>query len=240
MIPLIRPDWAPDGVQAVSTTRLGGVSRGAWAGLNLGAACGDDPAAVAENRRRVEALLPGRAHWLKQVHSTRVIHLGQWREGIEADAAWTDRAGQVLAIQTADCLPVLLADRHARLVAAAHAGWRGLCEGVLPRLIRALPVAAVDLRAWIGPGIDQAAFEVGPEVRAAFLTTAPDLAPYFVPGRADRWQADLKAIAAAQLAGCGVGAVQDCGLCTYADPERFFSYRRDRVCGRMAGLIWLT
>lgn len=239
MIALIQPEWALSGVRALSTTRSGGVSRGAWRSLNLGRACGDDPEAVAENRRRMAALLPGAPHWLKQVHGTRTIHLAHWQEGIEADAAWTDRPGQVLAIQTADCLPVLLADRRLRLVAAAHAGWRGLCDGILPRLVGALPVAAKDLCAWIGPAISQTAFEVGPEVRAAFLDADADLVSQFVPGRGDRWLADLKAIAAVQLERSGVGSVSDCGLCTHADPERFFSYRRDRVCGRMASLIWL-
>ena len=240
MIPLIRPEWNLDGVRAASTTRAGGVSRGAWHSLNLGTACGDDPAAVAENRRRLAVLLPGAPHWLKQVHGTRVIHLKQWQDGIEADAVWTDRPGQVLAIQSADCLPVLLADRQSRLVAAAHAGWRGLCDGILPRLVSSLPVAAEDLWAWIGPAISQVAFEVGPEVRAAFLAADSELAPQFVPGQDDRWMADLKAIAAVQLKNSGVGSIGDCGLCTHADLERFFSYRRDRVCGRMVSLIWLV
>jgi len=244
MLPLIRPDWTLADVQAFSTTRAGGVSDGPWASLNLGQACGDDAARVTENRRLLETLLPGRPHWLKQVHATRAIHLDDWRSGIEADAAWTDRPDQVLAILSADCLPVLLADRQARVVAAAHAGWRGLCAGVLPRLIESLPVPPGDLLAWIGPAISQAAFEVGPEVRAAFLTADPDFGPHFARGRDDccdhRWLADLKAIAASQLQDSGVGEVRDCGLCTYADPTRFFSYRRDHVCGRMASLIWLT
>lgn len=239
MLPRIKPDWVLPGVRAFSTTRLGGVSVGAWASLNLGSACGDDPAAVAENRRLLEAHLPGSPRWLKQVHGTRTVHLDQWQVGIEADAAWTDRPGQVLAILSADCLPVLLADRHARVVGAAHAGWRGLCEGVLPQLIDALPLAPAELLAWIGPAIGQSAFEIGPEVRAAFMLRDPGLAPHFLPGRDDRWLADLKAIAALQLRALGVGAVSDCGLCTHADPTRFFSYRRDGICGRMASLIWL-
>lgn len=239
MLPLIRPDWSLPGVQAISTTRLGGVSEGAWASLNLGMACGDDALAVAENRRRLEALLPGSPRWLRQVHGTRVIHLAQWQDGIEADAAWTDRSGEVIAILTADCLPVLLADRRGQVAAAAHAGWRGLCAGVLPRLIDALPVEPQELLAWIGPAIARSAFEVGPEVREAFLAANPDFAPHFVRGHADRWLADLKGLASHQLRALGVGRVSDCGLCSYADPERFFSYRRDRICGRMASLIWL-
>ncbi len=240
MIPLIRPDWPLDGVGAFSTTRVGGVSRGAWASLNLGAACADDPAAVAENRRRLAALLPGPPHWLKQVHGCRVVHLDDWYPAVEADAAWTDRRGQVVAVLSADCLPVLLADRHLRVVAAAHAGWRGLQAAVLPTLVACLPVPATDLFAWIGPGIAQAAFEVGPELRAAFVDGEPDLAQYFRPGLGDRWLADLKGIAAFQLAACGVARISDCGLCTHADAARFFSYRRDRQGGRMASLIWLA
>lgn len=238
MIPLIRPDWQLAGVTAFTTTRNGGVSGGDWASLNLGAACGDRDTDVAENRRRLQQLLPGPPHWLKQVHGSQIVHTDDWHPGCEADAAWTDRPGRVLAILTADCLPVLLADRQQRVVAAAHAGWRGLCAGVLPGLIARLPVPARDLQAWIGPGIAQAAFEVGPEVRAAFVDGEPGLAACFQRGAGDRWLADLKAIAAFQLADCGVRAVSDCGLCTYADPERFFSFRRDRVCGRMVSLIW--
>ncbi|MGY6553457.1 MAG: peptidoglycan editing factor PgeF [Wenzhouxiangella sp.] len=239
MLPLVRPDWSLPGVQALSTLRQGGVSIGPWASLNLGAACGDDPGAVAANRARIQALLPTPPRWLKQVHGTRAIHLDEWEVDVEADAAWTDQPGAVVAILTADCMPVLLADRQARVVAAAHAGWRGLCDGVLPRLISVLPVAPADLRAWIGPAIGPAVFEVGPEVRAAFLARDPGSAPHFLRGRDDRWLADLKSMAAQQLQRLGVGAVTDCGLCTYADPERFFSYRRDRICGRMASLIWL-
>lgn len=240
MITLIRPDWSLQGVEAFSTTRAGGVSGGPWASLNLGASCGDDPAAVAENRRRLQAVLPASPHWLKQVHGTRVIHLDDWHPDIEADAAWTDRPHQVLAIQTADCLPVLLADREGGLVAAAHAGWRGLAGGVLSALVAGLPLPARRLEAWLGPAIGQAAFEVGPEVRAEFVAADAAFAHAFRPGRADRWQADLKSIAAAQLRAAGVLAVQDCGLCTHADPERFFSYRRDAVCGRMGSFAWLS
>ncbi len=238
MIELIHPECAPTGVHVASTTRAGGVSKGVWRSLNLGRSCGDDPAAVAENRRRLQTLLPDAPHWLKQVHGTRVIRLDQWRHGIEADAAWTDQAGQVLAIQTADCLPVLVADREARFVAAAHAGWRGLCAGVLPRLVAALPGRAEDLWAWIGPAISQRAFEVGPEVRAAFLAAEPGFERHFARGLVDRWLADLKGIAAAQLQQAGVGVISDCRLCTHSDAARFFSYRRDGVCGRMASLIW--
>lgn len=240
MIPLIRPDWSLDGVQAFSTTRAGGVSIGPWSSLNLGSACGDDPAAVATNRRRLEMLLPASPKWLKQVHGSRVIHLDDWLPEIEADAAWTDQPGQVLAIQTADCLPVVLADRKGGVVGAAHAGWRGLVGGVLAALVSSLPVAARRLQAWLGPAIGQQAFEVGPELRCAFLELDAGFAGAFCKGRADRWQADLKAIAAAQLRAAGVLAVHDCGLCTHADPARFFSYRRDSVCGRMGSFAWLS
>lgn len=236
---MILPDGLPAGVSALSTTRSGGVSTGPWASLNLGDACGDDPAAVSANRRRLQQRLPGPPHWLRQVHGTRVIHLDEWQPGIEADAAWTDCGGAVLAIQTADCLPVLLADGQARLVAAAHAGWRGLAANVLGRLVEALPVAPAGLSAWIGPGIGPDQYVVGEPVQAAFLALGSDLAGGFELAADGCLHADLKWIARRLLERAGVGRVHDCRLCTAADPARFFSYRRDGRCGRMASMIWL-
>ncbi|TVS11350.1 MAG: peptidoglycan editing factor PgeF [Wenzhouxiangella sp.] len=236
---LIRPDWSLQGVQAFSTTRSGGVSTGPWTSLNLGAACGDDPAAVGQNRRRLQALLPGLPHWLRQVHGKRVIHLDDWHAGIEADAAWTDRPGQVLAILTADCLPIVLADRQARLVAAAHAGWRGLAADIPGHLVRSLPVSAGRLTAWIGPGIGPERYLVGEEVRTAFTALDAALAQAFTDTETGRIRADLTFIARTLLRRAGVEQVLDCGLCTASDPQRFFSYRRDGRCGRMATLTWM-
>ena len=236
-IELIEPAWPSlTRVAAAATTRAGGVSRAPFGSLNLGEHCGDDARAVAENRRRLDARLPAAPCWLKQVHGTGVIHLDDWRPGIQADAAWTDRPGQVAAVLAADCLPLLLADRRERLVAAVHAGWRGLANGVIEQALAALPLAPARLQAWIGPGISPAHYEVSDEVRAVFAADSDA----FVENARGRWQADLKAIARARLERAGVGQVIDPGLCTAADPARFFSYRRDRGrTGRQASLIWL-
>jgi YfiH family protein len=235
---LIRPDWPLAGVQAFSTTRSGGVSTGCWASLNLGATCGDDPAAVAENRARLQQQLPGPAHWLRQVHGRRVISLDDWQEGIEAEAAWTDRAGKVLVVQTADCLPLLLADVEGGAVAVAHAGWRGLAADIPGCLVQALPVRPGRLVAWIGPAISAQRYAVGQAVYSAFQNLELDLSTCFDGDEQGTMRCDLKAIACQLLMRSGVTRVLDCGLCTAADPERFFSYRRDGHCGRMATVIW--
>ena len=239
MFPQILPEWSLARARAFSTTRSGGVSTGPWASLNLGAACGDDPAAVAENRRRVQTVLPATPRWLRQVHGARVIHLDDWQPDIEADAAWTDRPGQVLAIQTADCLPVILADRDGRLVAAAHAGWRGLAIDIPGQLVQTLPVAPDRLVAWLGPGIGPAHYQVGESLQASFRQLDRQLEPGVSEDANGVLRADLKFIARTLLQRAGVGQVLDCGLCTAADPERFFSFRRDGQCGRMATLAWM-
>lgn len=235
----IRPDWSLAGIQAFSTTRAGGVSTGAWSSLNLGAHCGDDPAAVAENRQRLEQQLPGPARWLKQVHGTRVIHLNDWHPDIEADAAWTDRRRAVLAIQAADCLPLLLADADSGVIAAAHAGWRGLAADIPGVVVQALPVKPNRLVAWIGPGISAPRYAVGDAVRSAFQALGLDLSTSFLADAQGTWRCDLKDIARQLLVRAGVGTVLDSGLCTAADPGRFFSYRRDGQCGRMATVMWM-
>lgn len=236
------PAWpAPATVRAACTTRVGGVSVGPHAALNVGSRCGDDPAAVAENRRRLaEALaLPSTPHWLAQVHGTRVIEAQAGGTEAEADAAWTDRPGIVCVAQAADCLPVLLCDDAGTVVAAAHAGWRGLCAGVLEATVTALPVAPERLLAWLGPAIGPNDFEVGDEVRGAFVAVDPRAASAFRPGqRPQHWLADLYELARQRLARVGVVRVYGGGESTFADPQRFYSFRRDGVCGRMAALIW--
>ncbi|MFW5816416.1 MAG: peptidoglycan editing factor PgeF [Wenzhouxiangella sp.] len=234
----IRPDWSLAGIQAFSTTRAGGVSTGAWYSLNLGAYCGDDAAAVAENRKRLEQQLPGPARWLKQVHGTRVVNLNDWHPDIEADAVWTDRRRAVLAIQTADCLPLLLADAERGVIAAAHAGWRGLAADIPGAVVQALPVRPGRLTAWIGPGISAPHYAVGEAVRSSFQALRLDLSSSFFADAQGTWRCDLKDIARQLLVRAGVGMVLDSGLCTAADPGRFFSYRRDGRCRRMATLIW--
>ncbi|MDX1606004.1 MAG: peptidoglycan editing factor PgeF [Candidatus Competibacterales bacterium] len=242
-VALIRPDWpAPANVRAASTTRRGGVSTGAWARFNLGHGSGDDPQAVAENRRRLrEALgLETEPAWLKQVHGERVVDAAALAGPVAADASLSRTPGRVCAVLTADCLPVLLCDRAGTVVAAAHAGWRGLACGVLRTTVEAMAVAPYQLLAWLGPAIGSEAFEVGPEVRAVFLKQDADHADDFRPGTGDRWLADIYALARRQLATLGVTAVHGGERCTVSEPAWFFSYRRDGAGGgRMASLVWL-
>lgn len=225
-------------IRGFSTTRLGGVSSPPFDSFNLGSACGDDPNddpdSLAENRRRLSKRLPALPAWLKQVHGNRVIHLDNWFDGIEADAAWTDRPGQVAAVLTADCLPLLVGARSGACAAVIHAGWRGLATGVIASCIEALPVRPDDLTVWIGPRICRRHYEVGEDVYQAF----PDWSGQFTPSRAGHWFADLPAIASGQLRDAGVGKVIDSKACT-ADATRFFSYRHERVTGRMASLVWI-
>lgn len=239
----LRPDWpAPSRVRAVSTTRQGGVSAGVFASLNLGAHVGDDTAAVTENRRRlVSALkLKGEPHWLPQVHGKRVAHLDGMPVQEPADAAVTGRAGEACVIMTADCLPVLFCGRKGTRVAAAHAGWRGLAAGVLEAAIGETGVPPGEILAWLGPAIGARSYEVGEEVRQAFVAQAADAATAFVPtGSSGKWLCDLYRLARQRLEAVGVSAIYGGGLCTYSDRERFFSFRRDGQCGRMATLIWI-
>lgn len=239
----LRPDWpAPSRVRAVSTTRQGGVSTGVFASLNLGAHVSDDPPAVAENRRRIASMLKLRhePNWLQQVHGKRVAPLDGKPVLDPADAAVTVAADEACVIMTADCLPVLFCDREGTRVAAAHAGWRGLAAGVLEATIEEMGVAPGEILAWFGPAIGPKVYEVGDEVREALVADAPRAATAFMPGRASgKWWCDLYKLARQRLEREGVSAVYGGGLCTYSDPERFFSFRRDGQCGRMATLIWI-
>ncbi|MDX1626301.1 MAG: peptidoglycan editing factor PgeF [Wenzhouxiangellaceae bacterium] len=227
----------PGPLRAGTTARSGGASRAPFDSLNLGDRCGDEPAAVAANRARVaEALdLPGEPLWLRQVHGIGVIEASEWRPGVEADAAWTDAPGVALAVLTADCLPVVLADGDGRCLAVAHAGWRGLAAGVLQSTVEALPASPSVLRAWIGPRIGPDRYEVDAAVREAF----DGRDAFFRPTRPGHWQADLPGIAEAILNESGLAGVVDCGHCTASEPARWFSHRRDGRSGRMATLAWL-
>lgn len=239
---LIFPDWpASLSVRAAVTTRAGGVSQGRYASFNLGEHVGDDPPAVAANRARLRAALGLKQEpaWLRQVHGTRVVRLPVDEAQPEADAAWTDTPGVICAVLAADCLPVLLCARDGRAVAAIHAGWRGLAAGVIEQTIAALPVAPAQLLAWLGPAIGPASFEVGAEVRAAFLAPDPDCGACFEQSRASKWLADLYALAGRRLRRAGVRRVSGGGFCTHADAGRFYSHRREGVTGRMATLIWI-
>lgn len=241
-VEIIEPDWpAPAHVRAAFTLRGGGVSRGPFASLNLGRHVGDEPASVAENRRRVRAALdlPVEPAYLDQVHGTRIVDLER-EAGLEpADGSVARSSGHVCAIQVADCLPVLFATSTGSAVAAAHAGWRGLAAGVLEAVIARMGGDPGQLLAWLGPAIGTRHFEVGEEVRAQFLAHDPGSASAFQANPRGRWQCDLYALAGQRLRAAGVLSIHGGGWCTYAEPARFFSYRRDGRCGRMAALIWL-
>ena len=242
----IAPAWACAGgalagrVGAASTTRDGGVSAAPYDTLNLGDHVGDDPDAVAENRRRLAAMLalPSAPLWLNQVHGTRVVEADDWRPGVEADALVARAPGQVAAVLTADCLPVLFAADDGSVVAAAHAGWRGLAAGVLVATVRAMAVPPGRLLAWIGPAISQPAYEVDAPVRDAFVGVDHLATNCFAPNDAGRWQADLKGLALIALQRAGVHQVDDAGRCTHGEPRAFFSHRRSAPSGRTASLIW--
>lgn len=247
----IVPHWpAPPSVHALSTTRSGGVSRGAYAGLNLGLSTRDEPADVQRNRARLRAQLPAGPRWLRQVHGAQVVDASSVTAvdpgvgaGVEADAAVTVERGVVAAVLTADCLPVLLADAGGRGIGVAHAGWRGLAAGVLQASARALRTALNDpdarLIAWLGPAIALDHFEVGADVHAAMCAALPDADRAFVPKGAGKFRADLDALARLALAREKVTDVHGGGECTYCDATRFYSHRRDRETGRQATLIWI-
>lgn len=235
----ILPEWpAPAGVKALITTRNGGVSRGPFASFNLGLRAGDDPEAVTANRARLRQLLPQEPKWLAQQHGTRVVEVDGIDDSPRADASIARRPGTVCAIMVADCVPVLFTDHGGTLVAAAHAGWRGLAGGVIENTVRSMGGAPAEILAYLGPGIGPKAFEVGTEVRDAFVARDALAASAFVPERTGKWRADLYALARLALARAGVAQIHGGGFCTLSDSLRFYSYRRDRVTGRMAALIW--
>jgi YfiH family protein len=220
---LIVPDWpAPAPVRALVTTRAMGDAKGDAA------------------RTRLRAILPGEPCWLTQVHGIGVVDAGLATRGTEADASFTHASGIVCAVMAADCMPVLLADRKGEAVAAAHAGWRGLCAGVIEATVAAMAVPPERLLAWLGPAIGPSAYEVGAEVRDAFIARDTGAARAFMPGRAGRWYLDLYAIARQRLAAAGVTGVSGGGFCTATDSARFYSYRRDKATERMAAAVWLA
>ncbi|MBY5993422.1 peptidoglycan editing factor PgeF [Ferrimonas balearica] len=234
-------DWpAPASVRAISTDRQGGVSLPPFDGFNLGGHVGDRPEHVTANRHQLQgqAGLPSAPYWLNQVHGTAVEVLPSARITPQADASYSRQAGTVCTVMTADCLPVLLCDRAGTEVAAAHAGWRGLVDGVLEATLAHFKAQPGEILAWLGPAIGPAAFEVGPEVRERFVAQMAEAEQAFVP-RGDRYLADLYVLARQRLARAGVTDVYGGQWCTYQDPQRFFSYRRDQQTGRQASLIWL-
>jgi YfiH family protein len=208
--------------------------------MNIGDAVGDAPENVAENRQRLARLLPSSPKWLRQVHGCRVIAAEKVSGSVEADASVATTPGTVCVVGIADCLPVLMCEPNARVVAAAHAGWRGVCAGVLENTVQAMGVDANRIMAYLGPAIGPAAFEVGDEVRAAFVARDPQAALAFRRHGQDKWLADLFTLARQRLNNAGLTQIYGGGVCTFSDPERFFSYRRDKISGRMAALIWIS
>lgn len=239
--PLLQADWpAPAAVRTLLTTRQGGVSQPPYDSFNLGTHVGDQPEAVAANREQLRLLLPDEPAWLNQVHGTNVVDAAEIGETLlDADASFSRQSGKVCVVMTADCLPVLLCDDAGSVVAAAHAGWRGLCDGVLEAAVSATAVAPATLMAWLGPAIGPDAFEVGAEVRAAFIACDPAAAAAFTDIGEGKYLADIYQLARQRLAAAGVSRVYGGDYCTVIERERFFSYRRDGVTGRMASLIWL-
>lgn len=243
----IAPRWGRAGpVRIVTTTRAGGVDGGGRAGFDLGHGADGESAASPANRQRLREgfQLPSEPCWLRQEHGTRVVEAEPGSDGVpppRADGAWSTTPGVVCAVLTADCLPVVLAEREGTAVAVVHAGWRGLAAGVIEAVATAVPLEASRLRAWLGPAIGPRAFEVGSEVRDAFVERDAAAAVAFVPGRGDRWWADLYTLARQRLRDAGIADITGGGHCTFREPERFFSWRRDgRNTGRMATLAWIA
>jgi len=241
MADFLIPDWpAPDNVRALQTLRTGGCSPAPWNSFNLGDHVGDEASRVAANRQLLRASLPGEPCWLRQVHGVKVVDAASAPAGIEADAAYVRTAGSVCVVMTADCLPVLFCNRQGTVVAAAHAGWRGLLAGVLENTLATMRCPAGDVLAWLGPAIGPDNFEVGDEVRSAFVEPDAGANAAFQPLGQGKWLADLYALARRRLAAAGVVGIYGGTGCTVADGGRFFSYRRDGVTGRQASLIWLA
>ena len=239
----IVPDWpAPARVRAFVTTRAGGVSGGAYATMNLGASSGDDARLVARNRQIVREVLPAAPRWLAQVHGVAVVDADAWTaDGAPtADAAVTAAANRVCAVLTADCMPLLLCDADGRRVVVAHAGWRGLAAGVVENAVEALDSPPGKVLAWMGPAIGPRAFEVGYEVREAFMAKDARAGEAFAPHKPGKYLADLYALARQRLAAVGVTRVSGGDFCTYHETARFFSYRREKRSGRMGAFIWMV
>lgn len=237
----LHPDWlAPSNVRALVTTRAGGASAGAFASFNLGAHTGDDSTAVHENRVRLRdaAALPADPVWLKQVHGTNVVDAAAVVPGTAADGAYSRRKRVVCAVLTADCLPVFVCNRQGTEVGLLHAGWRGLAAGIIEAGLRALRSPPGQLLVWLGPAISVKAYEVGDDVRTAFISRDPRAAEAFTAGTAGKWSMDLYRLARQRLAAQGVCSIYGGEYCTATQPDLFYSHRRDGVTGRMASLIW--
>ena len=236
----IIPDWpAPVNVKALQTTRRGGISGAPYDSLNLGDHVDDASLAVAHNRILLNTLLPSEPVWLEQAHGTKVVNADMTDCLPQADACIARHRAAVCVVMTADCLPILFCDTRGSVVGAAHAGWKGLAAGVIESTVRAMDVAPQDLMAWLGPAISQQAFEVGKEVRALFVDADPQTVAAFIPGQQGKWLADIYRLARLRLNALGTTQIYGGSYCTYRESEKFFSYRRDGVTGRMGTFIWL-
>lgn len=242
----IIPDWpAPANVHAMQTTRIGGVSQAPYNSLNLGGHVNDDPIAVAHNRQLLSTYLPSEPVWINQVHGIKAIDAATVGCVVEADAAYTSKANTVCVTMTADCLPVLLCNEAGSIVAAVHAGWKGLLDGVIESTIKSMQLAmphlaTQNLMAWLGPAIGPQAFEVGTEVREAFIAIDANATLAFKSIGNDKWLGNIYQLTRQRLNTTGVSKIYGGDLCTYTDEARFFSYRRDNVTGRMASIVWFT
>ena len=241
-IECIDADWPAAGnIRAFTTTRLSGYSQGDYAGLNLASHVNDNLFDVEKNRQLLvdQLALPAQPLWLNQVHGIGVVNAVTASQLVTADAAYSDQKNKVCAILTADCLPVLICNRQGTKVAAVHAGWRGLLAGVIEETINSMQEPAENILIWLGPAIGSQAFEVGEEVKQAFVHDIPETEPAFKANRAGHYLADLYQIAKIRLNKIGVQSVSGGDYCTYTDSIRFYSYRRQENTGRMATLIWM-
>lgn len=241
----VKPNWpAPKHIHAGTTTRIDGVSTGCYASLNLGNHVGDDPKLVLQNRRllREQLSLPNEPAWLNQTHSSIAVYIDDAFTAVEADASYTDQTNQVCAVMTADCLPVLVCNQDGTEVAAIHAGWGGLGRGVIEAAIKQLTSPPETLMAWLGPAIGPAVFEVGRDVYDLFVAHDPRAESGFTVKSTtpEKWLMDIYHLGRQRLNDCGIEAIYGGDYCTYSDSDRFFSYRRDGVTGRMASLIWIA
>jgi polyphenol oxidase len=239
----LQPNWpAPRNIRACTTGRMGGFSQTPFDQFNLAAHVGDNNEHVQANRARLkdQLALVNEPIWIEQTHSTSVVNATPENRNREADASYSDQPQQICVVLTADCLPILVCDTEGTHVAAIHAGWRGLLNGIIENTLAALPIPANELLVWLGPAISAANYEVGEEVRDAFVNHSPDAQGAFAPSPNQRWLADLYALAKIRLLKQGISHIYGGNLCTYADPLRFYSYRRDGAkTGRMASLIWI-
>jgi YfiH family protein len=234
------PNWpAPSNIRALQTTRIGGFSRAPYDSLNLGSHVNDAPLDVARNRMLLNTLMPSEPVWLEQVHGILVANADSASCLPQADACIATHRSAVCVVMTADCLPVLLCDQQGTVVGAVHAGWKGLAAGVIEATVQAMNVPAQSLMAWLGPAISRDAFEVGAEVREIFIDTDPQASAAFVVGQRGKWLADIYSLARLRLNALGITSINGGNCCTYTEAEKFFSYRRDGLTGRMGTFIWL-